>query len=110
MSTTSDAIGSMVFKGGNPEMELCKPFHVRLLTPVPGVYEEEIVWAHLYQVVDGAVQFIVYKMKDSIVTGADGKPETTKILIATYPHCIALGQWRAVNEGHVPDHASHQTH
>lgn len=97
MSNSVDAVGHINFIAGKPTLNLVKPFRVRLMTALPGIYEEEIVWAHYYQA-EHALIFVVLKLKDVDVAGKDGQAETLKSVITTLPVSFAPGQWRDVRE------------
>lgn len=96
-NTAAEAVGHLSFVKDKPILNSTKPFRVRLMTPIPGVYEEEIVWAHYYTA-DHALTFVVLKLKDVEVVGKDGTAESVKSVISTLPVSFAPGQWRDVRE------------
>lgn len=90
---------------GKLEIDLPRAFKVRLLSNDYRIsaLTSEIVWAHSYSPVEGALVFVLLKAKDVKLQDETGAITTRPMALQTYCRTIAPGVWYDVTEEVIPE-------
>jgi hypothetical protein len=100
MPFDNNTIAAVTADGGHTGLESTRPFKV-VIDSTMG--QEETIWAHGFNIIDGALMFLVMKMKTlAVVDKNTNEHQNHATVYHTCPKAFAAGVWETVEEVFVP--------